>query len=282
MLRPVFAAPVAVLTIRSRFRTAGFVLLLLLATLGVAVPVATIRAETIRIGATAGPHAQILEAVKPIAAAAGLDLQILEFTDYNVPNAALADGDLDANSFQHQPYLDNQVKDRGYDLVSVAKTVIFPLGVYSHKIKSLDALKSGDTIAVPNDPTNGGRGLLLLQAKGLITLRADAGMKASRIDIVGNPRNLKIVELDAAQLPRSLDDVAAATINTNFAMEAGLSPDHDAIAREDADSPYANVIAVRNKDKDQPWVAKLVAAYHSDQVRQFIAEKFKGSVLAAW
>lgn len=239
-------------------------------------------AETIKVGVTAGPHAQILEAVKPIAAKDGLDIQILEFTDYVIPNQALASGDLDANSFQHQPYLDNQVKDRGFDLVSVGKTVVYPIGIYSKKVKSLDELQPGAKVAIPNDPTNGGRVLLLLQAKGLIKLKDGGTLKASPIDIVENPKKLEIVELDAAQLPRSLDDVTVAAINTNFALEAGIDPVKDAIAREAADSPYANVIAVRKADKDKPWVAKLVKAYNSPEVKEFILTKFKNAVVPAF
>ncbi|PWC96904.1 MetQ/NlpA family ABC transporter substrate-binding protein [Azospirillum sp. TSO5] len=239
-------------------------------------------AETIKVGVTAGPHAQILEAVKPIAAKDGLDIQILEFTDYVIPNQALAGGDLDANSFQHQPYLDNQVKDRGFDLVSVGKTVVYPIGIYSKKVKSLDELQPGAKVAIPNDPTNGGRVLLLLQAKGLIKLKDGGTLKASPIDIVENPKKLEIVELDAAQLPRSLDDVTVAAINTNFALEAGIDPVKDAIAREAADSPYANVIAVRKADKDKPWVAKLVKAYNSPEVKEFILTKFKNAVVPAF
>ncbi|MBF5094542.1 MetQ/NlpA family ABC transporter substrate-binding protein [Azospirillum sp. INR13] len=242
----------------------------------------TAGAETIKVGVTAGPHAQILEAVKPIAAKDGLDIQILEFTDYVIPNQALAGGDLDANSFQHQPYLDNQVKDRGFDLVSVGKTVVYPIGIYSKKVKSLEELPAGAKFAIPNDPTNGGRVLLLLQAKGLIKLKDGGTLKASPIDIVENPKKLEIVELDAAQLPRSLDDVTAAAINTNFALEAGIDPVKDAIAREDADSPYANVIVVRKADKDKPWVAKLVKSYNSPEVKEFILTKFKNAVVPAF
>lgn len=239
-------------------------------------------AETIKVGVTAGPHAQILEAVKPIAAKDGLDIQILEFTDYVIPNQALAGGDLDANSFQHQPYLDNQVKDRGFDLVSVGKTVVYPIGIYSKKVKSLEEVPDGAKLAIPNDPTNGGRVLLLLQSKGLIKLKDGGTLKASPIDIVENPKKLEIIELDAAQLPRSLDDVTVAAINTNFALEAGLDPVKDAIAREDADSPYANIIVVRKADKDKPWVAKLVKSYNSPEVKEFILTKFKNAVVPAF
>ena len=239
-------------------------------------------AETIRVGVSAGPHAQILEAVKPIAAKDGLDIKIIEFTDYVVPNAALASGEIEANSFQHQPYLDNQVQDRGLKLVSVGKTVVFPMGFYSNKVKKLADLPNGATVAIQNDPTNGGRSLLLLQAQGLIKLRDGAGLKATPIDVVENPKNIRIVELDAAQLPRSLGDVDAAAVNTNYALESGLDPETDAIARESAESPYTNIIAVRAEDKDKPWVKQLVAAYHTPEVKQFVLEKFKGSVVPGW
>ena len=239
-------------------------------------------AETIKVGVTAGPHAQILEQVKPVAAKQGLDIQIIEFTDYVIPNQALAAGDLQANSFQHEPYLDNQVKDRGYELVNVGKTVVYPMGVYSKKVKALTELKDGAKVAVPNDPTNGGRALLLLQAQGLLKLRDGAGLKASPLDIKENPKKLQILELDAAQLPRSLDDVDAAAVNTNFALEAGLDPNKDTIAKESADSPYVNIIAVRKVDKDKPWVATFVNAYHTPEVKQFILDKFKGAVVPGW
>lgn len=240
------------------------------------------RAETIRVGVTGGPHAQVMEEVKKVAAKSGLDIRIVEFSDYVQPNAALAAGDLDANSYQHAPYLAAQVNDRGYKLIKVADTVTFPMGIYSKRVKSLAELKPGATIAIPNDPTNGGRALLLLQKQGLLKVRADAGMKATRFDIVDNPKKLKIVELDAAQIPRSLGDVDAAAINTNYAMEAGLKPRQDSIAIEDPNGPYANIIAIREADKNKPWVAKLVAAYHSPEVKQYIDGKFGGAVIAAW
>lgn len=239
-------------------------------------------AETIKVGVTPGPHAQILEAVKPVAAKKGLDIQIVEFSDYVVPNTALEAGELQANSFQHQPYLDNQVKDRGYKIVSVGTTVNFPIGIYSKKYKSFADLPSGATVAIPNDPTNGGRVLLLLQDKGFIKLRDGVGFKPSVADITDNPKKLKIVEIDAAQLPRSLPDVDAAGINTNYAKEAGLDPVKDPILREDPKGPYVNVIAVRTQDKDKPWVAILVESYHSPEVKAFINDTYKGAVLPSW
>ncbi len=238
--------------------------------------------ETIKVGVTGGPHEQVMEVVKRVAAKNGLDIKIVEFSDYVQPNAALAGGDLDANSYQHEPYLDAQVKDRGYKIIKLADTVTFPMGIYSKKIKTLADLKPGARIAVPNDPTNGGRALLLLQTQGLIKLRADAGLKATPIDIVDNPRKLKIVELDAAQISRSLDDVDAAAINTNFAMQAGLKPQADAIAIEDPHGPYVNILAIRAEDRNKPWAAKLVAAYRSPEVKQYIEQKFGGAVIASW
>ncbi|MFM0287836.1 MetQ/NlpA family ABC transporter substrate-binding protein [Paraburkholderia megapolitana] len=238
--------------------------------------------DTIKVGVTGGPHAQLMEVVKGVAAKNGLNIKIVEFSDYVQPNAALAAGDLDANSYQHEPYLQAQVKDRGYPLIKIADTVTFPMGIYSKKVKSLAELQNGAKIAVPNDPTNGGRALLLLQKNGLLKLRADAGLKATPLDIVDNPKKLKIVELDAAQIPRSLGDVDAAAINTNFAMEAGLKPKQDAIAIEDPQGPYANILVIRAADRNKPWVAKFVAAYHSAEVKQFIESRFGGSVVAAW
>ena len=228
------------------------------------------------------PRVNVVSAGHPTTGGKDATVTIVEFSDYIQPNAALSSGDLDANSYQHAPYLDAQVKDRGYAIIKVAETVTFPMGIYSKKFKSLSQLPNGARIAVPNDPTNGGRALLLLQTNGLIKLRAGAGLKATRIDIADNPRKLKIVELDAAQIPRSLDDVDAAAINTNFAMQAGLKPRQDAIAIEDPHGPYANVIAIRTADKDKPWVAKLVAAYHSAEVRQYIDNKYAGAVITAW
>jgi D-methionine transport system substrate-binding protein len=239
-------------------------------------------AETIKVGVTPGEHAQIMEKVKEIAAKKGLDVEILEFSDYVVPNQALADGDLNANSFQHQPYLDNQVTDRGFDLVSVGTTITTPMGVYSKKVKSLDELKDGASIAIPNDPTNGGRALLVLASKGIIKVNPAVGLKVTPIDITENPKNIQFSELDAAQLPRSLDDVDAAVINTNYAMEAGLHPKTDAIAIEGEKSPYANVIAVRRADKDAPWVKTLVESYHDESIRSFINTQFKGALIPSW
>ncbi len=235
--------------------------------------------KPLKIGVTAGPHAQIFEQVKRVAEKDGLKLQVIEFSDYIQPNAALAAGDLDGNSYQHKPFLDQQVKDRGYKLVSVGYTVNFPIGLYSKKVKDLKDLKEGARFGIPNDPTNGGRVLLVLQDKGLIKLKPEAGLKATPLDVIANPKKLRFVELEAAQLARSLDDLDAAAVNTNFALPAGLNPSKDAIALENANSPYVNIIAVRDADKDKPWVAKLLKAYHSDEIRNYIKTEFKGTVL---
>ncbi len=239
-------------------------------------------AEDIKVGVTPGEHAQIMEKVAEIAKTKGLNIEILEFSDYVVPNQALADGELNANSFQHQPYLDNQIADRKFDLVSVGTTITTPMGVYSKKVKSLDELKEGATVAIPNDPTNGGRAILVLASKGLVKVKEGAGLKVTPADVIENPKKIEFAEIDAAQLPRSLDDVDAAVINTNYAMEAGLHPKSDAIAIEGEKSPYANVIAVRAADKDAPWVKTLVEAYHDDSIRTFINEEFKGALIPSW
>ena len=242
--------------------------------------------KPIKVGVIAGPDSQTWQVVKKVAKEKeGLDIKIVEFNDYVQPNAALDAGDLDANAFQHQPYLDSQIKQRGYKIVNVGLTYISPLGIYSKKLKSLNALPQGAKVALPNDPSNENRALLLLQAQGVIKLKAGAGANGSNatpLDIESNSKKIKLVELDAAQLPRSLGDVDAAAINTNYALSSGLQPTKDAIAREDVHSPYANLIAVRTQDKSKPWVKKLVAAYQSQEVRQFIDTQFKGAVVPSF
>ena len=212
----------------------------------------------------------------------GLKIQIVEFSDYVQPNVALNQGDIDINSFQHLPFLENMVKDRKYDLVMLAKTFTFPMGIYSKKIKNIKDLKDGAVIAMPNDPTNGGRALLLFEKAGLIKLKPGLGHKASVVDIVENPRKFKIRELEAAQIPRTLEDMEIAAINTNYAMSAGLVPAKDALILEDSSSPYANILAVRGKDKDNPLYKKFLKAYQSEEVKKFVTEQFKGSVIVAW
>ena len=236
----------------------------------------------LKVGATAVPHAEILEQVKPILAKEGIDLQIVEFNDYVQPNLALNDGELDANYFQHQPYLDEFTAEHDVKLVSAGGIHIEPMGVYSKKVKSLDDLADGASIAIPNDPTNGGRALLLLAKAGVITLKDNNDIKATVQDITANPKNIKFQEVEAAQLPRVLDDVDAAVINTNYAMQADLVPSKDALVIEDSTSPYVNIVAVREGDQDKPAIKKLIEALKSDTVKQFIEEKYKGAVVPAF
>jgi D-methionine transport system substrate-binding protein len=237
---------------------------------------------TLRIGATAGPHAQILEAVRPVAARRGLELRIVEFSDYITPNAALDAGDLEANSYQNKPFLDQQVRDRGYRIENAGYTVNFPLGIYSRRWKRWQDVPEGAQIAIQNDPTNGGRSLLLLADAGVIGLREGVGLLPTLRDVVRNPHRLRFVEIDAAQTPRALDDVDAAAVNTNFAIAAKLNPSRDALLREAPKSPYVNLIAVRSADRDKPWVRGLLESYRSDEVKAFILATFDGAVLTAW
>jgi D-methionine transport system substrate-binding protein len=255
----------------------------LLATLALgALLTAPAAAQTIRVGVTAGPHAQILEKVVPEAKKLGLDVKVVEFTDYVIPNQALANKDVEINSFQHEPYLKNQLAKTNWKLTKVAYTIASPMGFYSKKYKSFDQIPAGATIAIQNDPTNGARSLQLLAERGIIKLRDGAGVTAGTADIIANPKKYRFIELDAAQLPRSLPDVDAAAVNNNYAVQAGLDPVRDSIVKEEGEGPWVNIIAVRDEDKDKPWVATFVKAYQSEPVKQFIAEKFKGAYQAAW
>lgn len=234
------------------------------------------------VGATPNPHAEILNVVKPILAKEGVDLEIKEFTDYVTPNTALADKQIDANFFQHVPYLEDFEKKKNVKLVPLVKVHVEPMGAYSKKIKSKDEIKDGATVAVPNDATNEGRALLLLQKEGLIKLKDSNGLTQTPRDIVDNPKHLKIVELEAPQLPRTLQDVDLAIINTNFALEANLNPLKDAIFMEDKDSPYANVLVVRPDNQNDPAIQKLAKALNSEEVKKFIEDKYKGAIVPAF
>ncbi|AIP46350.1 D-methionine-binding lipoprotein metQ [Burkholderia pseudomallei] len=237
------------------------------------------------IGTMSGPDAQIWAEVTKVAARDGLAIKVIEFNDYVQPNAALDAGDLDANGFQHQPFLDSQIRQRGYRIVNVGLTYTSPMGFYSKRLKSLKDLPVGAKVGIQNDPSNGNRALLLLQKYGIVKLKPGAGVNgvnATPLDVAENPRKIRLVELDAAQLPRALPDLDAASINTDYAVKAGLSPVKDAIAIEDLKGPYANLIAVRAQDKDKPWVKKLVAAYESNDVRKFIETKFNGAIIPAF
>ena len=233
------------------------------------------------VGATAVPAGEVLSYIKKdLAAKNGLDLEIKEFTDYVLPNTALQEGSLDANLYQNEPYLDDFNKSKGTELVPVVDAYLPPMGVYSKKVQDVSELADGVTVAVPNDITNEGRALQLLASEGVITLKEGAGTTASPADIVKNPKNLKFKELEPAQLPRSLDDVAAAVINNNYAQDAGLSPAEDAILLESVkNNPYANLLAVKKGNEDDPRVEKLAKLLTSPEVTKFIKDKYQGSVL---
>jgi D-methionine transport system substrate-binding protein len=234
----------------------------------------------LKVGVSGGDGELIWAKVKEIAARQGLEIQVIVFNDYLLPNAALDGGDLDANAFQHKPFLENQIKVRGYKITPIAGTIVEPIGMYSSKVKSVANLPDGAQIGIPNDPSNGGRALLLLQQQGVIKLREGTGITPSVRDVAGNPHKFKFRELDAAQLPRSLSDLDAAVINTNYALQAHLHPGKDSIAIESrTDNPYGNVIAVRIADKDKPVFKTLIAAYQNDEVRQFILKQFDGAIL---
>lgn len=238
--------------------------------------------EVIKVGASVTPHAEILAQVKDVLAEEGYDLQIVEYNDYVLPNTALEDGDLDANFFQHQPYLDDFNEENGTHLVSVAKIHFEPFGLYAGKTSSLDDLQDGATVAVPNDTTNEARALLLLEAQGLIKLKDGAGLTATVLDIEENPKNLDIKEIEAAQIARSLQDVDIAALNGNYAQEAGLSVD-DALVVEASDSlaadTYGNVLVVKEGNEDSAKTQALVDALLSDSVRQFIEDTYGNAVI---
>ncbi|TQE25919.1 ABC transporter substrate-binding protein [Streptomyces ipomoeae] len=236
------------------------------------------------VAASPTPHAEILTFVKDnLAKDAGLDLEVKEFTDYVTPNTATEDGSVNANYFQNQPYLDDFNKKNGTHIVPVVTVHLEPLGLYSKKLKSADDLKSGATIAVPNDSVNEARALKLLDAGGIITLKDGVGNDATPADIAENPKKLQFKELEAAQTPRSLDDVDAAVVNGNYAIEADLSPAKDALVLESAkDNPYGNFLAVKDGDEDDPRVKKLAELLTSDEVRKFIENEYDGSVIPSF
>jgi YaeC family lipoprotein len=250
---------------------------------GVLEPETTITPATIKIGATAVPHAEILEAAKPLLLAKGITLEIVEFTDYVQPNLTLESGELDANFFQHRPYLDDFNGQNDTHIVALADVHYEPLGIYPGKSTSLADLKDGAQIAVPNDTTNEARALLLLEANGLIKLKDGSGLSATVNDIAENTKNLKIVELEAAQIPRSLQDVDVAVINGNYALEAGLNAATDALASEASDSlaaeTFANIIAVREGDEARPELVELVKVLQSKEIVEFINSTYEGGVV---
>jgi D-methionine transport system substrate-binding protein len=235
----------------------------------------------IKIAASATPHAEILEQAAPILEEQGYTLDVTIFDDYVQPNEVVESGDFDANYFQHIPYLEKFAKDRNLKLVVLAKVHIEPMGVYSRKIKDLKDVKDGAKVGIPNDPTNGGRALVLLEKAGLLKLKEGKDITATKQDIVSNPKHLNIVEAEAAMLPRSLDDCDIAVINSNFAMEAKLNPVKDSLFIE-KDSPYANVVAIREGDDKRPELQKLAKALTTPEVKKFIEDKYKGAVVPAF
>lgn len=237
---------------------------------------------TITVGATPVPHGEILNEIKPLLAKEGIDLKVVEFTDYVKPNLALNDKELDANFFQHTPYLDKFNAERGTKLKAICKVHVEPMGIYSHKIKDLKDIPDGAKVAIPNDPTNGGRALLVLQNAELIGLKDGGSITSTVQDIEKNDKHLQFVELEAAQVPRSVDDVDIALINTNFGMEAGFNPLKDALFLEAKDSPYANVLVVREGDENRPEIQKLVKALQSPEVKKFIEDKYAGAILPSF
>lgn len=234
------------------------------------------------VGATPVPHAEILNIVKPILKAKGIDLQIKEFTDYVTPNLALNDKQIDANFFQHVPYMNEFAKEKGIKLVALTKVHVEPMGAYSKKIKKAADIKEGAVIAVPNDATNEGRALLLLQKQGLIKLKDSKGLAQTPLDITDNPKKLQFKELEAAQLPRVLDDVDVAIINTNYALDAGFNPVKQALFIEDKNSPYANILTVRPDNQKAPAILELSKALNSPAVKKFIQSKYKGAIVPAF
>ncbi|MET1079475.1 MAG: MetQ/NlpA family ABC transporter substrate-binding protein [Pseudomonas sp.] len=239
-------------------------------------------AESLSVAATAVPHAEILEFIKPALAKDGVELNIKVFTDYVQPNVQVAEKRLDANFFQHQPYLDEFNKGRGTALVAVAGVHVEPFGAYSSKVKSLTELPEGASVVIPNDATNGGRALLLLQKAGLITLKDAGNILSTPKDIASNPKSIKVRELEAATLPRVLGQVDLALINTNYALEAKLNPTQDALLIEGSDSPYVNILVARPDNKDAPAMQKLAKALNSPEVKAFILEKYQGAVVPAF
>jgi D-methionine transport system substrate-binding protein len=238
-------------------------------------------AADLKVGVSAGPYGDILRFAGDIAEKEGINVEIVEFSDYTLPNEALNAGEIDVNNFQHRPYLDNQVAQRGYELVAVEPSIIVPTAVYSSKVKALSELKDGATIAIPNDPSNGARALQLLEKGGLLKLDPDAGAKATPFDVTDNPKDLKIVELDAAQLPRSLGDVDAAVCMLNYAMSSGLNP-KDSLLIEDEQSEWGLWFVTRTENKDDPTIRRYMEIYRSPEVKEFILTKFDGTIIPAW
>ncbi|MBV7435124.1 MetQ/NlpA family ABC transporter substrate-binding protein [Cardiobacteriaceae bacterium TAE3-ERU3] len=241
------------------------------------------QADPFRVGGMSGKESDLLYAAQKVAKERyGLDVEVVEFSDYFTPNAALDEGSIDANAYQHEPGLRAIMESRNFDFVPVGNTFVYPIGAYSHTIKSIDELKDGATIAIPNDPSNSARTLILMHEHGLIKVKDPSNLTLSVLDITENPHNYDIKEVDAAQLPRVLDEVDMAFINSNYAVDAGLQPTKDAVLRESEQSPYVNIIVVRTEDADKDEVKKFVQAYQSDEVEQAADAAFKGAAVKGW
>lgn len=241
-------------------------------------------ARPLRAGVTSGVHAQVLEQVRDTLAKDEFVVRITEFSDFIQPNVALQGGEIDANTYQHQPFLDAQKSQRGYDFVPVGKTVLTAMAVFSRKVKSLNELASGARVAIPNDPTNGGRALVVLAEAGLFRLRPGADFRATVADITENPKRIRVVELEAATIARALDDVDAAAITGNYAVPAGLQPGRDSLVAESAEgartNPYTCLVVVRRADAQAPWAARLAAGYADPAVKAFVERSFGGAVVS--
>lgn len=235
----------------------------------------------LKIGVSAGPYGDILRFAAEISAKEGLKADIIEFTEWTVINEALNNGDLDANNFQHVPYLNNQISQRGYKLTPVASSIVVPMGVYSSKVASLADLPQGARVGIPNDPTNSSRALFLLQQAGLLTLRDGAGLDATQADIVANPKNIRLQELDAAQLPRSLSDLDAATITLNYAVLANLDP-KTSLVLENEHTLWHLVWVTRQDRAEDPRIKRFIEIYRSPEVKEFIAKTFNDTIIATW
>jgi len=266
-------------TVKGLFTGLAFTLLLA----GCSDKEATADMSKIKIGVIAGAEAQVAEEAAKVAKAQyGLDVELVIFSDYITPNAALEEGSIDINAFQHKPYLDQQIKDRGYEFAVAGNTFVYPIAGYSSKITSLSEVKEGDQIAVPSDPTNLARSLILLEKQNLIGLTEGVGLSATVLDIVHNPKKLEIIELEAAQLPRSLGDVALAIINTTYASSLDLSPEKDGLFVEDKDSPYVNLIVARKDNVNAENVQNFVKAYQSEEVYKAAMKTFNNGVVKGW
>jgi D-methionine transport system substrate-binding protein len=237
--------------------------------------------KTVTVGATPVPHAEILEFAKPLLEKEGYTLNIQVFNDYVIPNAAVFDGEIDANFFQHLPYLEQFNKDKNTDLIKTVSVHLEPIGIYSVKLNSIDELANGSNIAIPSDPTNGNRALEVLQTAGIIKLNGEKKIK-TKLDIVGNPKNIVITELEAPQLPMTIDDFDLSVINTNFAIVAGLNPLKDALFLESKESPYANIVVVKKGNENKESIKALNKVLNSKEIRTFLREKYKGAIIEAF